>query len=130
MECPKCGYAMTAFDVDCPRCARMAPTTTAEKPASAPVPSSATTPPPHPPESAGQPQQPPPTPANARPTSPWASLLSGMGCLGIVIVALIIWGANRPKAEANACEDLPEPPASFIRCRDASAEGARLLIRE
>lgn len=23
MECPKCGYILTAFDVDCPRCKRL-----------------------------------------------------------------------------------------------------------
>lgn len=44
MECPKCGYAMSDFDVDCPRCVRMktqtpAPTTKPALVAPAPPPS-------------------------------------------------------------------------------------------
>lgn len=33
MECPKCGYAMGPFDVDCPRCKRMGPPSEPPKPA-------------------------------------------------------------------------------------------------
>jgi hypothetical protein len=55
MDCPKCGYAMTSFDVDCPRCKRQAEEA-AKKPPPQPVAvAAAPTPPaqPGPPPSSG-----------------------------------------------------------------------------
>jgi hypothetical protein len=41
MDCPKCGYAMSDFDVDCPRCKRMeeAPSAALSRPPPPPPPS-------------------------------------------------------------------------------------------
>lgn len=43
MDCPKCGYAMTDFDVECPRCARAQAQPTRSAPAAAPTPLTPTT---------------------------------------------------------------------------------------
>ena len=45
MDCPKCGYAMSQFDTDCPRCKRMQ---TAPSPKQAPPPAPVYAPPPPP----------------------------------------------------------------------------------
>ena len=87
MNCPKCGYAMSDFDVDCPRCKRMkgrAKTTPGAPPAPPSVQYPAVKQPAAFPASSLQPI---PTPTQSRPNHPCTSVLAVIG--GIVVFLIV-----------------------------------------
>ncbi len=103
MDCPKCGYAMSPFDVDCPRCKRMGPGANSSRPSapSSPRPAQTHYPPVAPPEwqpsAPQQVQYPSPTPAAWQPAPPAWEYGNTSGTMGPVppeVLAMgFSWGA-------------------------------------
>ncbi len=116
MNCPKCGYAMTDLDVECPRCKRL-PQTAAPTPAPAPV--------------AMPPVEPLPK-AKAAPVTAVAPPRSGaltwaLVGLGVAIVALLgalLWTQLRKPADGGLAERPAETTAPAV------APGAGLATGE
>lgn len=125
MECPKCGYAMSDFDIECPRCKRLEQRTQ-KQPTTVP-------PPPPPPQSPAE--QPkvvcPPAPPVSRRSEPiraprrdWWWIVIGVAVFVVVSIVTGIFDGSPPEDKrAGGLPDL----ASVRQAIEGEASNARSI---